>query len=164
MQAWRRMIPLRAWLVAGAAALAFSIAWKVQAWRYEAEISGLLVAAAQLEAERAASVVAAVGRVRVVEQRMFEQQQEAERNAKQREQAAAVVVAAARAESLGLRDQLGAIRADFTHYTEAAYRERTNTLVDVFGECVAEYQALAERADGHARDVVLFMESWPKPL
>lgn len=44
-----------------------------------------------------------------------------------------------------------------------AKSEYTNSLSDVFKECVSEYRDLAIKADGHALDAKRLSDAWPEP-
>lgn len=44
----------------------------------------------------------------------------------------------------------------------AAVRQHAATLNRLFGQCAREYQALADRADGHASDTLMLLQAWPR--
>lgn len=45
---------------------------------------------------------------------------------------------------------------------EEARTEYTNTLSDLFKECVGRYGEVAQKADGHASDAKLLNDAWPE--
>ncbi|MCG9040223.1 phage tail tape measure protein [Laribacter hongkongensis] len=45
--------------------------------------------------------------------------------------------------------------------TSEANRYTADTALDVFGECVERYRAVAQAADGHANDVMTLDQAWP---
>lgn len=71
--------------------------------------------------------------------------------------------AAARTESDGLRDQAAyaARRIADLATPAAAIREYAATTNRLFDNCQRDYQALAERAQGHANDVAKLLAAWP---
>lgn len=133
-----------------AAAVAATGAWQVQNWRYAAKEKAHVE---QQMADQRASAAAAIRRVDTVSQAQSD--------------------AAARLDSLrrsaGLaRDELDGLRMA----SEAAMRTASASLdactataaaySRLLNQCGAEYQALGERADGHASDVRTLMQAWPK--
>ncbi len=70
--------------------------------------------------------------------------------------------AAARNAVTGLRTQLNSYRAGLRAQPASAGNQYAITLADVFESCTVEYQQLAEASDGHAGDVKLLQDSWPK--
>lgn len=69
--------------------------------------------------------------------------------------------AAARDESDGLRGDLAALAARSAQSCDAA-RHAGSTLGAVFDQCVGAYQGMAEAADGHARDSLMYQRAWSK--
>ena len=45
--------------------------------------------------------------------------------------------------------------------TSEANRYTADSALDIFGECVERYQAVAQAADGHANDAVTLDQAWP---
>lgn len=70
--------------------------------------------------------------------------------------------AAARSSVTGLQRQLDSARARLRANPASASNQYALALSDVFESCTVEYQRLAEQADGHAADVKLLENSWPK--
>ena len=68
----------------------------------------------------------------------------------------------ARTESDRLRDNLAATRLQLPSLTRDAVNQYADAASVVFDECQRSYQGLARKADGHANDTLMFMQSWPK--
>lgn len=68
---------------------------------------------------------------------------------------------AARADADRLREQLAAARSSVPSASVTAAREHATTLNIVLNECIAELEALAANADGHALDARTLQRSWP---
>lgn len=136
--------------------------WKVQSWRYEAQIADIQENHRKAELQRAAALVIAVEEVRAIEQLRYAKLQEAEREARTREQTQRAAADRARAVSDSLRDNLSALKAGLPGLTETAVRERASTLTGLLGDCSNRYQRMAETAQRHASDVTLLLDSWPR--
>jgi len=67
-----------------------------------------------------------------------------------------------RRQSASLRDELASANARLSTAPDAAVREYAAALNVVFGECQAAYADMAGKAEGHAADVRLLKESWPR--
>lgn len=63
----------------------------------------------------------------------------------------------------GLRDELAASRAAITNASIETLRARIAALTDVFEQCTERYSDVAEKADRHAADALMFDRAWPKP-
>lgn len=61
-----------------------------------------------------------------------------------------------------LRQQLNAANSHLSGYSRGALVARIDTLSDVFEQCTDRYSELATKADGHAADVKLMQDAWPK--
>ena len=139
-------------IVAGA--LAFGGGWKVQAWRYDAQITGIRAQYAELVASSAKSALKLTEHYR-------ENADAAVRKAESR-------AAKNKRDADGLRDELDGLRGDLASVPDRI-RGATRDAVDqyaatasvVFDQCVRRYSELAENAQGHAATVQLLMESWP---
>ena len=82
--------------------------------------------------------------------------------ANERAKKAQVAAAAARATVDGLRSDLAAARNDMSSASLASIRKYAATLNAVFGECAAEVERLAGKAQGHASDALMFEQAWPR--
>lgn len=158
------MVKIAAVVALVSLALGGAGAWKLQEWRYEARL-------AEAERDRASEAIAAanelterVNTAREEERARFVKVQEAEREARKREQVQRAAAAAARAESDRLRDDLGALKSGLPGLTERAVRVYADSVSGLLGECAARYQSVADSAQGHAGDVILLLESWPKEV
>lgn len=69
--------------------------------------------------------------------------------------------AAARAAAGSLRDQLTEARRSLAAHSPAAVLDYANATTELLGECTAEYQQVAEKADGHAADAAALIRAWP---
>ena len=139
-------------IVAGA--LAFGGGWKVQAWRYDAQIADIKAAQAQaatLASEETARNFRAI----------TTKYEGALNAARTRETVLRRNADLARTESDGLRAQLtDAARriADAPTYAVAEYATAVGRL---FADCSRDYQGMAAKASGHAADVRALTEAWP---
>jgi len=61
-----------------------------------------------------------------------------------------------------LRGLLADVERRIATASDAAVREYAIAANDVFEQCVNQYRSVAEKADGHANDVRLILEAWPK--
>lgn len=130
-------------------------AWKYQEARYKSEIY-------KIREENTAEKLAAGSKAM---QEYFELQRikdAAIERAKIREQTSARAAADAAAHADKLRKQLTAANARITTATREAVNQYATTLGDVFGQCVQEYRSVAEKATGHASDVQLMLDAWPR--
>ena len=82
--------------------------------------------------------------------------------AEHRAQINAQAAARATAGADRLRSDLAKANARISTATRAALDQYAAALGDVFGECVQEYRALAEKATGHTSDVQLMLDASPK--
>lgn len=68
----------------------------------------------------------------------------------------------ARTAVTGLHQQLDGYRSGLRAQSETPGNQYATTIADLLGQCSVEYQQLAEVADGHAADVKLLLDAWPK--
>lgn len=61
----------------------------------------------------------------------------------------------------GLSEQLSKAQSKWVTASSESKTEYTNTLSNVFKQCVAEYKDLAVKADGHALDAIRLKQAWP---
>lgn len=140
--------------IAGAI-LAGVFTWKVQAWRYDVQITTLNN---KHQAEIQASNDRALKAERLTNQRLSE----ARNAAAKREQDLRRSGDSLRDAADRLREQAAAARRDLPTATADAARNTAATATALLESCVREYQAVARAADGHASDTVTLQESWPK--
>jgi regulator of protease activity HflC (stomatin/prohibitin superfamily) len=137
------------------AVLAGLLSWNVQAWRYDAQISSIQAQHSRALADAHQKALDDTIKLQRIKDAAIEK---AEQRAKQN----AVAAAAARANADSLRAQLDGVPARISRATDSAVREYAHASSVVFAECVRSYQELAAAADGHAADVRLMLEAWPK--
>ena len=140
-------------IVAGA--LAFGAAWQTQAWRHGKQI-------ADIRAQHATALASANQKALDDTIKMQRTKDEAIKAAEQRAKTQAANAANARADADRLRAQLDGVPARVASATDGAVRNFANVASDVLGACIREYQGVAGVADGHAADVRLMQEAWPK--
>ncbi|MCG9096956.1 hypothetical protein [Laribacter hongkongensis] len=131
--------------VAALAAALFSGGWWTGAQR---ERSAWQTEKLAMSAERDRQIDAA----RQAESRLRAQVMETQEDARKREET--LVAAAAGRSADGLRHEIASLRHGLSAATSEANRYTADTALDVFGECVERYRAVAEAADGHANDAV----------
>lgn len=136
-------------------AVAFLTGWTMNGWRLNTRISTM---EAQYEANAALANRIALEQYAALERR----KQDAVDAAVQLAQQNAAAADAARAESDRLRKQLSANADRVPAASVASLREYTAALSTVFGECVAELESLAAKADGHALDSRTLADGWPE--
>lgn len=132
------------------AALAGFTAWEAQ----EARIARLKMQHAEAHAQAAAQALAATAQ-------MQKDKDDAIQQAQERAAQNAAAAAAARRTADSLREQLSTAQQRIASASAASVAEYAATASAVLGECIGEYQALAEKADGHASTVRLMQDSWP---
>lgn len=99
---------------------------------------------------------------RAKELKLHQQVIEAQNAAIERNKKNQAAIAAARAESDSLRGDLAAAKSKLSSASADAVRNYAATVSDILGECSQRYTAVAGKADGHAGDVMLLQEAWPK--
>lgn len=149
-----RAIHTRAAAILVAAALAGAGAWRVQEWRYDAQIEGL-------KAQHAEATAKAQSDARATEKALSDKLHEAQNNATKRENKLRNDAAAARSTADGLRDTIYSIRADLPSYSQSAAAKTADTAAELLGVCTDEYRSVAESADRHAADALMLREAWP---
>ena len=143
---------------AAAALLGASIAavgaYKVQDWRYTGQIA--TIKAAQQEA-----VNAATREARAQESARYQEIQNAQAKSAQRAADARRASDAARTAGDGLRDDIAAgLRA--SEESAAACHQHAASVSRLLSQCEADYRGMATAAQGHAGDVMLLLDAWPK--
>ena len=144
---------LAAFIVGGI--LAGLATWKVQGWHYGEQIF-------QIRFNQADSNAKAYSRAMAVGDERQRKKDKALHEANQRAQRLALASADLRTAADRLQHDLDAARSRLPQATCEATRAHAATLQRVFGECTAEYRAMAERAAGHASDALMFDQAWPE--
>lgn len=144
------------------AVIASLLTWYVLAGRFEADVTTL-----KLEHQKSATRVAEL-HVLALKQandkfdRMQKEKDHAIERASIRAATNANALAAARADLDGLRRDLSDARTRIAAAPVAALREYANTVSDLYGECEAELTETAAKATGHASDVQMILDAFPK--
>ena len=136
------------------AVASFIAGWVTNGWRLENTIHEMEV---QYETSLADAATAALEQYEAMERQKQEAIDAASRLAKENYAAAS----AARADADRLRQQLAEARRTLPAASVAAARKHAAALNVVLNECVAELEAMAEHADGHALDARTLQRSWP---
>lgn len=98
---------------------------------------------------------------RRMEQSRQSRADEAARSAVSRQAGLSADAARARAAADGLRDELDATRLYAAQSLDAATKS-VAALSDVFQQCSRRYSELAEIADRHASDSLMYQQAWPR--
>ena len=138
-----------------AAALAGWAGWQVQAWRLGEQIAA--IKSDQLEA-----VNTATREARATESRRFKEAQDAQAAAQARAISARRDADAARAAAGSLRDALHTASNGMPGEPASACHERAHAIGELFAQCGAAYQSMAEVADRLDSDRRTLIEAWPK--
>lgn len=91
------------------------------------------------------------------------QMQEAQNESLRRETVIAAAVDRARNELDGLRDELSTLSDRLSRASSESLRKYAITANAVLRECTDRYSRLAQKADQHANDTLMFQQAWPKP-
>ena len=102
-----------------------------------------------------------INEARKAEAAMREQVRRAQEDAQKREEKLVADAAAAGRAADGLRSQIASLRRGLSAATTEANRRTADAALDVFQQCVDQYRAVAEAADGHANDAVTLDHAWP---
>ena len=137
-----------------AAALAGWAGWSVQGWRLGEQIAALKTAQAE-------AVNTATREARAQESRRYQEIQNAQAKSAQRAADARRASDAARTAGDGLRDDIAAgLRA--SEESAAACHQHAASVSRLLSQCEADYRGMATAAQGHAGDVMLLLDAWPK--
>lgn len=150
------MIPLYTHAIAAAVAgaLAFGAGWKVQAWRYDAQIAGI-------QSQHAQALSDANQKALDDTIKMQRTKDEAIKAAEQRAKTQAANAAVLRSERDGLRAQLATTTVQLPVASCTSVREYGATLTGLLDQCAGAFEAMAREASGHAADSRLMQEAWP---
>ena len=142
----------------GAVAIGFGLAWNLQGLRLDA----LDIEFRRYQSEVEQNAIAAK-RAAMDKENFWRQEVENARiNAKSREARLRRDVANAQSAVVGLRNDLGTLRARLATSTEASVLDAADSLGVLFIKCAEDYRAMAEVADRHANDTKTLIEAWPK--
>ena len=145
---------MKNWIVATAVVAVFIGGWWAGSMHEQASWQAEKLA---MSAERDRQIDAA----RQAESRLRAQVMEAQEDARKREKTLVAAAAAAGRAADGLRREIASLRHGLSAATSEANRYTADSALDVFGECVERYQAVAQAADGHANDAVTLDQAWP---
>jgi hypothetical protein len=129
--------------------------WRYQSHKYEAQI-------AEIRLEQAQDMAAASAKALEDFTAMQKVKDDAILQAEHRAQINAQAAARAATSADRLRSDLAKASARIQSATREAVAQYAATVTDVFGQCVRRYRSLAEKATGHASDVQLMLDAWPK--
>lgn len=116
---------------------------------------------AKLKAQYAAAQLADEREARNTESRRSRNVQEAQNAAAKSAQSARAAASAARAESRSLRDDISAAH-DAASQSLTACNQYFATAAGLLDHCSTRYSSMAETAQGHALDVRMLLDAWPK--
>lgn len=139
-----------------AGALAATMTWQVQNWRYTGKVERIHAAHARALADANED---ALKKTIAIQKRKDDAIAKSQELARQN--AAAAAAAAADADSL--RSQLTNTGLQVSGATCSSVRDHATTLSGLFAECVGAYQGMAKTASGHALDARTLTEAWPRP-
>lgn len=135
--------------------LAFSAGWIVNGWRFDSVISGI-------KTEHAAQVAINANKALERYETMERTKNDAIKAAQERETQFKADAGRAAAASDSLRKQLSSVPARIATASRASVDQYATSAGDLLAECGREAATLAEKADGHASDVRLMLEAWPR--
>lgn len=130
-------------------------AWQVQGWRYGVQI-------AEIEASHAKAVQASIDAAREKQKEITDGYIKALNDARTREANLRRDVAVASDAVNSLRKQAADAARQLANQPTATVVIYATAASELLSECSAEYQRLAEKADGHAADVKTLIEAWPR--
>lgn len=136
------------------AAIAGVVAWHVQDWRHDTQISDLRAKHAKAFADsqqKALTETIALQRIK----------DEAIKAAQDRARREAIAAASARSERDSLRAQLAAASVQLPTASCPSVREYTAALSGLFDQCAGALTDMAGKAQGHAADTRMILEAWP---
>jgi cytochrome c556 len=137
-----------------AALIAFGGGWKVNGWRLGEQIN-------EMKSAQQQAVADATREARAQESRRYQEIQNAQAKSAQRAADARRASDAARTAGDGLRDDIAAgLRA--SEESAAACHQHAASVSRLLSQCEADYRGMATAAQGHAGDVMLLLDAWPK--
>ena len=135
-----------------------SAAWYIQSIRIDKAETAHLRYAAEVEKNAIAAKRAALDKERF----WIGEIENARINAQSREARLKRDVANAQSAVVGLRNDLGALRAKLAKSPVAACLDTADSLGVLLGQCAEAYRDVSEIADRHASDVQTLIEAWPR--
>lgn len=156
------MVPIRAWLAVAAIAVAFGAGSGIQGWRLGAKVEQVKT---ELANERTANAEARTraGAAALHAYTTMETQKDAAiQSAQARAAALQTDITGLTNDRERLRITLSGVPARIAAASRAAVDEYAAAATVVFEQCTARYSALAGKADGHANDVQMMLDAWPK--
>lgn len=131
------------------------LAWLVQGWRADARLQAMHAKHAKQDAQAAQD---AQTRIQTAVRKLQDAQaQHAKKEAELR-----LAAATARAAVDGMRRSTYGLDAKLSAAPEPARIEFASTAAELLGECSTRYSDVAAAADGHAAEVVLLRQAWPR--
>lgn len=152
---------IAAWLIL-AAALPSLLTWYVMDTRRDAAVLQLQLDHQTALTKEAQDYGKALEAVNADTLRMQKDKDHAINLANDRANANALALAAARSELQRLHGDLSEAKRRVANAPVDAIREYANTVSDLYGECEAELAETARAATGHASDVQLMIDAYPK--
>ena len=143
------VIALVAGLLLGALA-----GWVAQGWRADSAMAHVQQQHAQALAAQQAQALANYQNMEIQKDAAIKA---AEQRAAQNRADADRAVAAAD----GMRKQLASVPDRIATATRAAVDEYATAASELLTDCTAQYQRMAEQADGHANDAAMMRDAWP---
>lgn len=143
-------------LAAAGAALVIgaSGAWWIQGLRMDSSISTISAAHADQANRQQAKALEDY-------ERMEKTKDEAIKAAEQRAEKNRADADRSRAAVDGLRRDIASVPVRIATASREAVDQYAATAGELFGECLAEYHRVAEKAVGHASDVKMILDAWP---
>ena len=141
-----------------AVSIGFGIAWNIQGIRLDSLDVAFNRYQAEVEMNAATAKRAALDK----EKFWLGEIENARINAQSREARLKRDVANAQSAVVGLRNDLGALRARLATSTEASCLATADSLGVLLGQCAEAYRDVSEIADRHASDVQTLIEAWPR--
>lgn len=134
-------------------------------WAHHEQKIGSDAKQAEWDADNAKKVLALAAsneEIRRMDQRRQSTVTEASNAAQKQNQLARRDAADARAAVDGVRSDLAAARTQLAGATEAARAKYAAAVDTVFADCTRRYSEMAEAAQGHSIDSLMYQTGWPK--
>ncbi len=148
------MLSIKQYLSIGLVFSAFFAGWYINGNRHE-------VKALELQAKYDQSLLQSVENHQAESARLQQQKDNAIKEAKQREQQLLSRITATERNANSLQQRLTEGTAAVANLPQSSCVIYTDTLRDLFGQCIRSYTAVAAEADKHVNDIRLMTESWP---
>lgn len=148
------ILPIAALVLLASAGTA-GITWSIQANKYERQLTEQ-----SLNQSRAYVRSLEVAHAETI--RIQDQSKQAQANAAGRQRKLVADNNAVRVAADGLREQLAQARTQLSTASLASSRQYAITTSELLDQCSRAYQGMAEKADGHASDTLMFLQAWPE--